>query len=293
MVNWFSLTVISFFLYGIQRFLYKVSAERNCNTAWTTLSFMGTVALMSTFLWFSSDEVLKNLPWLLLLSLVNSLTYFTDTVVTIEALRYLPTTVVYPVTRMSAVLVVIFSMIYFRDQLNVYQMIGIILAIGVILTLTRFSEEEKQEYKNLRKGLFLIVLAVLTGSVAAISCKFAALYTNQMAFIALTYTLSMLFSLGLRKPFEKGGASTRYGEAMLIGFITGLVNFGAFVCHPEGHGDGPPVHYYSRRRDELRHCQYPGFHCVQGKTDVVKDGGNFADRIVPAFDETGSVLIAR
>lgn len=230
MVNWFSLTVVSFFLYGIQRFLYKVSAERNCNTAWTTLSFMGTVALMSTFLWFSSDEVLKNLPWLLLLSLVNSLTYFTDTVVTIEALRYLPTTVVYPVTRMSAVLVVIFSMIYFRDQLNVYQMIGISLAFGVILTLTRFSEEEKQEYKNVRKGLFLIVLAVLSGSVSAVSCKFAALYTNQMAFIALTYTLSMLFSLGLRKPFEKGGASPRYGEAMLIGFITGLVNFGAFYA---------------------------------------------------------------
>jgi drug/metabolite transporter (DMT)-like permease len=230
MVNWFSLTIISFLLYGIQRFLYKVSAERNCNTAWTTLSFMGTVALISSFLWFSSDEVLNNLTWFLLLSLINSLTYFVDTVVTIEALRYLPTTVVYPLTRMSTVLVVIFSVIYFRDQLNVYQMIGIGLALGVILTLTRFSEEEKREFKNVRKGLSLIVLAVLSGSVAAVSCKIAALYTNQMAFIALTYTLSMLFSLGLRKPFEKGGASSRYGEALLIGFVTGLVNFGAFYA---------------------------------------------------------------
>jgi len=228
MVNWFSLTVICFFLYGIQRFLYKVSAERNCNTAWTTLSFMGTVALMSTILCFGSDEVLRNLPWLLILSVVNSLTFFADTIVTIEALRYLPTTVVYPVTRMSAVLVVIFSVIYFQDRLNLYQIVGIVLAIGVILTLTRFSEEEKREYKNVRKGLVLIVLAILSGAVAAVSSKFAALYTNQMAFIALTYTLSMLFSLGLRKPFEKGGASPRYGEALLIGFIMGLVNFGAF-----------------------------------------------------------------
>jgi drug/metabolite transporter (DMT)-like permease len=230
MMDWFSLTFISFFLYGIQRFLYKVSAERNCNTAWTTLSFMGTVALMSTFLWFGSHEVLKNLPLLLFLSLVNSLTYFVDTVATIEALRYIPTTVVYPLTRISAVLVVIFSMAYFKDQLNVYQMIGIGLAFGVIFTLTRFSEEEKRDYKNIRKGLFLIVLAVLSGAVAAISCKFAALYTNQMAFIALTYTLSMLFSLGSRKLFEKRGASPRYGEALLIGFVTGLVNFGAFYA---------------------------------------------------------------
>jgi len=230
MVNWFSLTVICFFLYGVQRFLYKVSAQRNCNTAWTTLSFMGTVALMSTLLWFGSDEVLKNLPWLLLLSLINSLTFFADTIVTIEALRYLPTTVVYPVTRMSAVLVVIFSVIYFHDRLNLCQVAGIVLAIGVILTLTRFSEEEKREYKNVRKGLVLIVLAVLAGAVAAVSSKFAALYTNQMAFIALTYTLSMLFSLGLRKPFEKGGASPHYGEALLIGLVMGLVNFGAFYA---------------------------------------------------------------
>ena len=87
---------------------------------------MGTVALMSTFLWFTSDEVLKNLTWLLVLALINSLTFFTDTIVTIEALRYLPTNVVYPMTRMSAVLVVIFSVIYFRDQLNPYQVMGIV-----------------------------------------------------------------------------------------------------------------------------------------------------------------------
>jgi drug/metabolite transporter (DMT)-like permease len=238
-MNWFTLTVICLFLYGIQRFLYKVSAERNCNTAWTTLSFMGTVALMSTFLWFNSDDVLKNLSWLLILSLINSLTFFADTIVTIEALRYLPTNVVYPMTRMSAVLVVIFSVVYFRDQLNPYQVMGVVLAIGVILTLTRFAEEEKRGSSNLRKGFILIILAVMTGTVAAISSKFAALYTNQMAFIALTYTLSMLFSLGLRKPFEKQGASTRYGEALLIGFFMGLVNFAAFFALLQAMARGP------------------------------------------------------
>jgi uncharacterized membrane protein len=121
-MNWFFLTMVCFVLYGIQRFLYKVSAQRNCNTAWTTLSFMGTVAILSSIWWFSSDEALKNLNWLLALALINSLTFFVDTVVTIEALRYLPTTIVYPMTRMSAVLVVIFSVVYFRDSLNGYQL---------------------------------------------------------------------------------------------------------------------------------------------------------------------------
>ncbi|MBN1545334.1 MAG: DMT family transporter [Syntrophaceae bacterium] len=238
-MNWFFLTVVCFFLYGIQRFLYKVSAERNCNTAWTTLSFMGTVALMSTVLWFTSDETLKNLTWLIILAAINSVTFFADTVVTIEALRYLPTTIVYPMTRMSAVLVVMFSVVYFQDRLNTYQIVGIILAIGVILTLTRFSEEDRRESRNIPKGMILIVLAVLTGAVAAVSSKFAALYTNQMAFIALTYTMSMAFSLGLRKPFEKEGANRRYGEALLLGFVIGLVNFGAFYALLKAMETGP------------------------------------------------------
>ncbi|SEM43661.1 EamA-like transporter family protein [Syntrophus gentianae] len=238
-MNWFFLTMVCFFLYGIQRFLYKVSAERNCNTAWTTLSFMGTVALLSAVCWFASDETLINPTWLLALAVINSLTFFVDTVVTIEALRYLPTNIVYPMTRLNAVLVVLFSIVYFKDSLNGYQIAGIVLAIGVILTLTRFSEEERKESRNFHKGFLLIGLAVLSGAVAAVSSKFAALYTNSMAFIALTYSLSMLFSVGLQKPFEKEGASRRYGEALLIGFLVGLVNFAAFVTLLSAMKTGP------------------------------------------------------
>jgi drug/metabolite transporter (DMT)-like permease len=239
MMNWFFLTIVCFFLYGIQRFLYKVSAQRNCNTAWTTLSFMGTVALLSAVLWFGSDEALKNPVWLLILAGINSLTFFADTVVTIEALRYLPSTIVYSLTRLNTVLVVIFSVLYFKDSLNGCQAVGIALAIAVILTLTRFSEEEKRQHRHLRKGLLLIGIAVLSGAVAAVSSKFAALHTNQLAFIALTYTLSMLFSFGFRKPFEKSGASRRYGEALIIGFLIGLFNFAAFFALLKAMETGP------------------------------------------------------
>ena len=50
MDNWYALAIIALFLMGTQSFLYKVSAERNCNTAWTTFSFMATVALLSSVL---------------------------------------------------------------------------------------------------------------------------------------------------------------------------------------------------------------------------------------------------
>jgi hypothetical protein len=37
MDNWYTHAIIALILMGTQSFLYKVSAERNCNTALTTL----------------------------------------------------------------------------------------------------------------------------------------------------------------------------------------------------------------------------------------------------------------
>ena len=50
MGSWYTFAIIALFLMGVQRFLYKVSAEKRCNTAWTTFSFMATVAILSSIL---------------------------------------------------------------------------------------------------------------------------------------------------------------------------------------------------------------------------------------------------
>ena len=55
MGDWFLLSIGAVFCMGFQRFLYKVSAERGCNTAWTTFYFMATVAVLSTIFFFISD----------------------------------------------------------------------------------------------------------------------------------------------------------------------------------------------------------------------------------------------
>ena len=59
---WYGFAVLALLLLGAQRFLYKVSAERKCNTAWTTLSFMATVAVLSTILVFVLKEPVSNMP---------------------------------------------------------------------------------------------------------------------------------------------------------------------------------------------------------------------------------------
>jgi len=66
MSSWFGHSLIAFFLMGIQGFLYKVAAERRCDTARTTFVFMSTVAILSFALWIYLGESVGNLTALII-----------------------------------------------------------------------------------------------------------------------------------------------------------------------------------------------------------------------------------
>jgi len=237
MENWFLLTLMALLLFGIQRFLYKVSAERNCNTAWTTFAFMGTVTILSTLSFFILGQSVHNLRFLLLISLINSLSFLSGTIATIEALKYISTSVAYPIIRLNTAIVVLFSITYFRDSLSLFQITGIIIAITVILILTRLDDENRIPTKDPRRAMLLVTVALFSGAIAAISSKFAALEVNLLAFMAISYALSMVFSLCLRK--KLGSVGTNHNEALIIGIFIGLVNFGGFYSLLRALSSGP------------------------------------------------------
>ncbi len=73
MSSWYIYAIFALILLGFQRFLYKVSAERKCNTAWTTFSFMATVAILSSTLFL----LLGEFPPVRLIRLVSLLQFDT------------------------------------------------------------------------------------------------------------------------------------------------------------------------------------------------------------------------
>jgi drug/metabolite transporter (DMT)-like permease len=237
MQNWFLLTLMALLLFGIQRFLYKVSAERNCNTAWTTFAFMGTVTILSTLSFFVFGQSIHNLRFLLFISLINSLSFVSGTIATIEALKYISTSVAYPLIRLNTAIVVVFSIIYFKDKLSLFQILGIIVAITVILILTRLDDGSRVPTKAPRRAMILVIVALFSGAIAAISSKFAALEVNLLAFMAISYGMSMIVSLCLRK--KLGSVGTNHNEALIIGILIGLVNFGGFYSLLKALSSGP------------------------------------------------------
>ena len=239
MTNWYVLSIVALVLMGMQRFLYKVSAERKCHTAWTTFSFMATVTVLSVLFFLSLKEPVSDTRMLILTALINSASFVLGTITHIEALKHVPSSVVYPIIRLNMVVVVLFSILFLHEQVLRHQVLGILLAISVIFILTRDAEEAKGSIGSVRKGLFLVFVSLISGSVASISSKFAAVYSNKLGFMALSYFLGTLFSAALIRKSGQEGTRENRNEALLIGFLMGLINFVGFYTFLAALSVGP------------------------------------------------------
>lgn len=239
MTNWYTLSLVALVLMGLQRFLYKVSAERECNTAWTTFSFMATVAVLSAFFFFSLRETVTDAGMLLLTAGINSASFVLGTITHIEALKHVPSGVAYPIIRLNVVVVVLFSILFLHDRVSLHQVLGILLAIAVIVILTRDAEQSKGSFGSARKGIPLVFVSLISGSVASISSKFAAVYSNKLGFMALSYFLGALLSAAMiRKPGQEKGGGKR-SDAVRIGLLMGLINFVGFYTFLAALSVGP------------------------------------------------------
>ena len=237
--NWYILSMISLIFMGTQRFLYKVSAQRGCNTAWTTFTFMGTVTVLSVIFLFFTPEPVSGIPFLLLISLVNSVSFTAATMTHIEALNYLPSSVAYPIIRLNAAVVVIFSILFFSDRPSGYQVIGILIAILVVTLLAREPDDQETSSRDIQKGFFLVAVCVVCGATASISSKYAAIHSNKMAFMALSYLMGTLFSFAFREHLETKPEGTGHADAVIIGIVMGLLNFVGFYAFLSALAIGP------------------------------------------------------
>jgi len=240
MAHWFVMALLALLFLGLQRFLYKVAAVRDASTALTTLSFMSGVALVSWLLFLFGPQA--KLPGLALLGwgIVNGLSFLGSAVFSIEALRLLPASTVYTFTRLSTVLAALFSLWYFQDPLSLRQVAGILLAMAVmLLNARRPGAAEQPADARVRHGLFLALLALLAGTVATISSKFAALGVDKFGFMAVSYSVSAAGSLLLRR--REPGAVRRapWRPALLLGLAMAVLNLVGFYALLAALASGP------------------------------------------------------
>ncbi len=230
MISWYFFALLALLLMGIQRFFYKVAAERKYPTEWVTFSFMATVTLLSTGVYVCRQHHELNISWLLTMSLINSASFLVATVSHIEALKYIPANIAYSIIRLNVVVVAGFSIFYFKEQISLFQGLGLLVAVSAMIVLTTQMGADTTKTKQGRRGAVFIFLALLCGATASISSKFAAMHVDKLAFIALSYLMGMIGSLGITRALSYDKAKKKRSAALGLGVVMGGFNFAGFYA---------------------------------------------------------------
>jgi len=239
MTGWFPFAVASLLLMGTQRFLYKVAAEQSRGTALTTLCFMATVTVISGAVFMVRGAEISDIRYLLVVALANSIAFLAATVSHIEALKRLPVGIAYPLIRLDVVLVVVVSLLFFHERVSLLQGAGILLGFGAALLIALQRTGGGGPSTSPAGGLLFVAIAILAGTAAAVSSRFAAIGTDKTAFIALSYGLSTLFLAGFGVGRKKKDAPEGLRGPFLIGFAMGVLNIAGFYAYLEGLARGP------------------------------------------------------
>ena len=86
-------------------------------------------------------------------------------------MKHLPLTIVGPINATRPVMVLVGAMLVYGEQLNVWQWIGVLLAVASFLMLSRSGRREGIDFKH-NRWIWAIVLAAVLGAVSGLYDKY-------------------------------------------------------------------------------------------------------------------------
>lgn len=86
-------------------------------------------------------------------------------------MKHLPLTIVGPINATRPVMVLIGALMVFGERLNLYQWIGVLLAVLSFFMLSRSGKKEGIDFKH-NKWILFIVLAAVTGAISGLYDKY-------------------------------------------------------------------------------------------------------------------------
>ena len=93
-------------------------------------------------------------------------------------MKHLPLTIVGPINATRPVMVLVGALLVFGERLNVYQWIGVLLAIFSFFMLSRSGRKEGIDFKH-DKWIYFVVLASMLGAVSGLYDKYLMAPTDE------------------------------------------------------------------------------------------------------------------
>lgn len=126
--------------------------------------------------------------------LVKSFIVLSSWVLGYFGMKHLPLTIVGPINATRPVMTLVGAMLVFGERLNLYQWVGVTLAIVSFLMLSRSGRKEGIDFRH-NKWIFCIVLAAFLGAVSGLYDKFLMARFDRMV-VQSWYNIYQLFIMG-------------------------------------------------------------------------------------------------
>lgn len=176
---WALLAFVSAALLGCYDFFKKVSLRDNSVVGVLFLNTLFSTLLFLPFILLSHAGVITSGPLYVpaagvethLLLLLKAVIVLSSWLCGYIGIKHLPITIVSPIQSTRPVLVLLGALLLFGEQLNVYQWVGVLLAILSVFLLSRSGRREGIHFVHNRWVVF-VALAALFGAVSALYDKF-------------------------------------------------------------------------------------------------------------------------
>lgn len=176
---WVLLAFMSAALLGCYDFFKKVSLKDNSVIAVLFLNTLFSALLFAPFIILSRAGVITAGAFYVpqagvethLLLVLKAVIVLSSWLCGYLGIKHLPITIVSPIQSTRPVIVLLGALLLFGESLNLYQWIGVIIAILSVFLLSRSGKREGIDFASNRWVAF-VVLAALFGAVSALYDKF-------------------------------------------------------------------------------------------------------------------------
>ena len=192
---WFALSLIALAGFGAQNFLYKISAVRELRTRTVTFYFVlfSTIVVWIAFVLQAEQPQISGL--VLLYGVIDAVSFYTTTLCRIEALKFIPAHLAFPLLRISTLIVAVVGVYVFGDPFSIQLVFGLLLMLLTAVLIGSERKADKATSLNYRLGLLLTVIAAVASASAHIVSKLAADNTQLLDYMATANTIVLLFAL--------------------------------------------------------------------------------------------------
>ncbi len=200
---WVVLAFASAVLLGCYDFFKKVSLKENSVLAVLFLNTLFSTIIFTPFILLShSGYIAEGILYVPSMGAEAHMLLVLKAVIVLGSwlcgyigIKHLPITIVSPIQATRPVIVLLGALLIFGEQLNLFQWIGVIIALFSFFLLSRSGKREGINFAH-NRWVFFVIMAALLGAVSALYDKYL-MRTLQPMFVQSWFNLYQCLLMGL------------------------------------------------------------------------------------------------